>query len=466
VFLGLATGCARCHDHKFDPITHREYYQLFSFFNNVDEYSNDVPPFSDTGDLEITHQPFAAIGKPEDVEKYKTVRSMLLALQKERTAYLSGRQLDGKDANLTLRNVAIGEVKKLLPNPKPTLAMVMEEMPAPREAYVLQGGDYQRRGAKVLAEIPAFLHGVPDGKPKNRLDLANWLVDPANPLLARVTVNRIWMRYFGRGIVATENDFGRMGERPSHPELLDYLATEFMKGRWSQKAIHKLIVTSATYKQSSNSRPEIEKADPQNILLARQNRIRLDAEIIRDSALTASGLLHSKLGGPSVFPPQPDGAMAASQVKKTWNPSTGEDRYRRAMYTHFWRITPHPALVVFDAPNAMMSCTRRPRTNTPLQALTLLNDEQYHEMAQALAKRIQAEGGADKAAFAFRLVNVRGPAEGELARLRRLYQAELDEFQTRPADAKAITGVEDPERAAWMTIARVLLNTDEFITRE
>jgi len=467
VFLGLSTGCARCHDHKFDPISQKEYYQLFSFFNNVNEYSNDLPPFSDTNDLEITHQPLVALGKPETVAKYKAVRSMLLALQKERSAYLNGRAtvLTG-DPGVTARNEAVASLKKMLPSPAPGLSMVMEEMATPREAHVLLGGDYQRKGPWVQAEILSSLHGKPDGKPKNRLDLANWLVDKNNPLLARVTVNRMWMRYFGRGIVATDNDFGRMGDRPSHPELLDYLAAEFMDRGWSQKALHKLIVTSATYKQSSSARADINKIDSQNILLARQNRLRLDAENIRDAALTASGLLNGTVGGPSVFPPQPDGAMDASQVKKSWKASTGGDRYRRGIYTHFWRITPHPALMVFDGPNGMMACTRRARSNTPLQALTLLNDLAFHEMAQAMAKRVAAEGGDDKIAYAFGLVHTRPPSSKEHARLKQLYQTELDDFQSKPADAKQLAGAEDAPLAALTSLARVLLNTDEFITRE
>ncbi len=466
VFLGLATGCARCHDHKFDPFTQREYYQLFAFFNNVNEYSNDLPPFSDTNDLEITHQPLLALGKPEEVTKYNTLRSMLLALQKERTSYLHGRQLEGaKDPALTLRNEAIANLKKQVP--KLTLAMVMDELPTPRPAHILLGGDYQRPGAPVKAEVPAAFHKQALKDHKTRLDLANWLVDPENPLLARVTVNRIWQRYFGRGIVETENDFGRMGAKPSHPELLDWLAVEFIEKGWSQKAIHRAIVNSKTYRQSSTARPDTEKKDPRNVLLSRQNRLRLEAEIIRDSALTASGLLHPAIGGPSVFPPQPDGAMDASQVKKTWKVSPGPDRYRRGLYTHYWRITPHPAMSVFDAPNAMMACTRRTRSNTPLQALTLLNGAAFHEMAQSLAKRIAAEGGdspESRIAYGFRLTHSRPPSASESARLLRLFHTEKDDLATHPEEAAKLSP--DPALAPWTALARVLINTDEFITRE
>jgi len=466
VFLGLSTGCARCHDHKFDPISQREYYQLFSFFNNINEYSNDLPPFADTLDLEITHQPLLAIGPAAEVQKYETLRSMVLALQKERSAYVRGREINkGTDPALKLRDDAIAALKKQVP--ELPLAMVMQELPVPRPAYIQLGGDYQRLGAPVSADVLSALHKKPDTVAKTRLDLASWLVDVENPLLARVAVNRIWQRYFGRGIVETENDFGRMGSKPTHPELLDWLAVEFMEKGWSQKAVHRAIVLSRSYRQSSNSRPETEKKDPRNLLLARQNRIRLEAEIIRDSALTVSGLLHPAIGGPSVYPPQPDGAMNASQVKKIWKTSQGPDRYRRGLYTHYWRITPHPAMSVFDAPNAMMACTRRTRSNTPLQALTLLNGEAFHEMAQALALRIVNEGGetpASRLEYGFRLTHARRPSATEFARLRMLLNAEKDELATHPEDAAKLAA--DPALAPWTAIARVLINTDEFITRE
>ena len=194
-------------------------------------------------------------------------------------------------------------------------------------------------------------------------------------------MNRVWQQYFGKGIVETENDFGTQGLPPSHPELLDWLAVEFMENGWSLKQLHRLIVTSATYRQSSHARPDLAVKDPNNKLLARQNRLRLDAEIVRDVALSVSGLLSDVIGGPSVFPPQPDGVMSLGQVKREWRAAQNEDRYRRGMYTFFYRATPHPALTVFDAPDAFSACSRRPRSNTPLQALTLLNDEGFFEFA-------------------------------------------------------------------------------------
>jgi hypothetical protein len=294
----------------------------------------------------------------------------------------------------------------------------------------------------------------------NRLDLARWLFEPENPLPARVMVNRIWQQYFGRGLVETENDFGTQGIAPSHPELLDWLATEFVAQQWSLKALHRLIVTSATYRQSSRVRPDLEIVDPVNKLLARQSRLRLDAEIVRDVALAASGTLTPKLGGRPVYPPQPDGVMTLGQVKRNWTPSEGPDRFRRGLYTHWWRATPHPALAVFDAADGFSACTRRLRSNTPLQALTLLNDRQFFEFAGALAERIQREGGADdrsKIEYGFRRCVSRAPTPDETQRLTEL----LQQVQTGTDQEPAATAQE-----AWTTIARVLLNLDETITRE
>jgi hypothetical protein len=465
--LGLSLGCARCHDHKFDPIRQREYYQVFSFFNNIEEFGPDLPAFGETDkDLDVAHSPELALGKPEDVAKWQALRDQILALYKERKEYKDRVNPKKDDLGLKQRTETIAALKKQLPNVERT--MVMCEMPKPREAFILLGGDYQARGARVGPGVLSVLGNAPavSGRPLNRLDLARWTANANNPLFARVAVNRMWQQYFGRGIVETENDFGTQGARPSHPELLDWLATEFIRTGWSQNAIHRLIVTSATYRQSSKVRPDLEKVDPSNILLARQSRLRLDAEIIRDAALESSGRLDGRIGGPSVFPPQPDGAMEASQVKKTWVASKGPDRYRRGMYTHFWRVTPHPALVVFDQPNAMTACTRRARTNNPLQALTLLNDEAFFELAVEMAKRVIREGPADNAGrieYAMRLTVGRKPDNVERERLARLVSAELDGYKTHSEPAQKLGG---PDVAAWTAVSRVLMNTDEFITRE
>jgi hypothetical protein len=345
----------------------------------------------------------------------------------------------------------IAELKKT--EPQIVSPRVVQERKQPRMTYVMLGGDFTRHGATVAPGVPATLNPLPAVEKPSRLDLARWLVTPENPLTARVTVNRLWQNYFGLGLVETENDFGTQGTPPSHPELLDWLATEFQARRWSLKAMHRLIVTSAAYREATRHRPELAADDARNRLLARQARLRLDAEVVRDAALTASGLLTREIGGPSVHPPQPEGIYRFTQVPREWKADAGPERYRRGLYTYFWRSAPHPGLIVFDAPDATMACTRRNRSNTPLQALTLLNDQAFFEFAQALAARVLNEAPADEAGrirHAFRLCMARSPSELEERRL-----SELLAGQAKMAPL-----------AAWTTVARVLLNLDEFITRE
>ncbi|MGH9631338.1 MAG: DUF1549 and DUF1553 domain-containing protein, partial [Bryobacteraceae bacterium] len=468
VLLGLSLGCARCHDHKYDPVSQKEYYQLFAFFNHADEYGPQIPPFATTQDLQATHAPLVGIGPKEDVEKWEAIRSQLLALYRERFEYIGGEAATRKgDPGDKIRTATIARLKNELP--KIEFSLVMNERDTPRETHILLGGDYLRKGVQVQPAVLSALHAAPESgdKPLNRLDLAKWLTDAQNPLLARVALNRIWQAYFGRGLVETENDFGRKGARPTHPELLDWLASEFIAKGWSQKAVHRTVVLSATYRQSSDARPGFSKADPQNILLARQMRLRLEAESIRDSALAVSGLLNAEIGGPSVFPPQPAGVMETGQVKQPWKTSTGPGRYRRGLYTFRYRLTPNPAMAVFDAPNGLTACTRRARTTTPLQSLTLLNDPAFHEMAQAFAKRVMERPQSERMEFAFRAALARKPAAAEQERLRQLLATELDAFQTNPKEAAAIGGQDStPETSAWVAVCRVLFNLDEFITRE
>jgi hypothetical protein len=376
--------------------------------------------------------------------------------------------------------------------PKYTTTLIMRELPTPRETYIHLGGDFTRKGMTVQPDVPAVLPPLPAGA-KTRLDFARWIVDPANPLTARVTVNRIWQQYFGKGIVESENDFGTQGARPSHPELLDWLASEFVRQGWSQKAIHRLIVTSATYRQASKERPELDEIDPYNKLLARQNRLRLEAEIIRDSALSSSGLFTDAVGGPSVYPPIPEGAMSVTQVAGAWPTAAGPDRYRRGMYTFFRRSAAYPGLLVFDAPDAVASCTRRVRSDTPLQALTTLNDETFIEFAEGLAARIVKEAPADnngRIRYAFMLVLGRAPRPDEEQRLERFLARQTDEYKTNPSRAMdliykggkftpegvplnppppklaAMLPADLPLEASWTGVARVMLNLDDFLTRE
>ena len=359
-----------------------------------------------------------------------------------------------------------------------TTTLVMKERKEPRETFVHLRGDFLRPGARVEPGVPGVLAAVVPLRTKHeqadRLDLARWLVDPKNPLTPRVAVNRIWQEYFGQGLVATENDFGTQGDRPTHPELLDWLASEFVARGWSAKALHRQIVTSAVYRQASPLRAELVEKDPYNKLLARQARLRLDAEVIRDSALAASGLLSPEIGGPGVYPPQPEGIYRFTQTKKFWNESTGPDRYRRAMYTYFWRSSPYPFLTTFDAPDANTACTRRVRSNTPLQALTLANDRAFFELAQGLAARVLRETGEDdrsRIERAVRLCLVREPTTAELARLEKYVGSQRALF-ANSSDAESVAPKDRPakmsaaEGAVWTALARVVMNLDEFVTRE
>lgn len=342
--------------------------------------------------------------------------------------------------------------------------LVLREMKAPRVTKIQLRGDFLSLGDEVQPGVLAILNPLDvKDRPANRLDLARWLVSPDNPLTARVVMNRMWQQYFGKGIVETENDFGMQGALPTHPELLDWLAVEFMGpfsrttegvrgSAWSMKRMHKLIVMSAAYRQASNLRPDLRDKDPQNKLLARQLRLRLDAEIIRDAALSASGLLTPKLGGPGVYPPQPPEIFAFTQNNHPWPESKGPDRYRRGMYTYIWRQSQHPLLTTFDAPDAQVPCTRRNRSNTPLQALHLANDPVFVEIAKGLGDRIVKEGpagDAGKITYAFKLCYCRTPSKLEQNRL-------LGYLETQ-RNAKA---------GPWTMAARVLLNLDEFVTRE
>ena len=330
-------------------------------------------------------------------------------------------------------------------------------------------GAFLSKADLVYANTPAVLPPLPESEMPNRLGLARWLVSKDNPLTARATVNRFWEQFFGRGIVETSEDFGTQGARPTHPELLDWLAVEFMERGWSMKAMHRLIVTSATYRQSSKITPELLERDPDNTLLARGPRFRMEAEMIRDVALAAGGLLSAKIGGPSVFPSQPEGTWDLPYNDDKWVESKGEDRHRRGLYTFIRRTAPYPTLLNFDATSREVCTVRRVRTNTPLQALSALNDPAFFEAAQALARRVVADGGQQprgRAELAFRLCVARLPKPGELDRMLSWEERERLFFDEHREDAKKLTGVDDPELAAWTMFSNVLLNLDETLTKE
>ncbi len=453
VMFGLTLGCAQCHEHKYDPVSQTEYYQLFAFFNNADEPRIEAPT------------PVVTARRAEHNARVRQLEAKLKSLTKEDTGRKS-------------IEVSLAKLKKARPSAATTLVMARRKEPRTTRRFVQ--GDFTRPAETVQPGTPASLHPLAKPTP-DRLDFARWVAARDNPLLARVTVNRTWQHLFGRGIVETENDFGSQGIPPTHPKLLDWLAVEFMENGWSLKQIHRLIVTSATYRQASSvRRADLDQLDPHNRLLARQSRFRLDAELIRDMALVSSGLLSAKMGGPGVFPPQPDGCMDLGQHRKTWKASSGEDRFRRAAYTYRWRNTPHPALKVFDAPDGLATCTRRIRSNTPLQALTLMNDPAFVELSIGLARRLmaEAESSANRIRLGFQLCLGREPDAEELRLITELVAGQQTEFAAQTAEAKAVVSKasslgqagkpagSDAALAAWTMASRVLLNLDETITRE
>ncbi len=380
------------------------------------------------------------------------------------------------DDRLAEANKAIDEEQKKWPAAPKTLVLLERE--DPRETHIFKRGDFKKPLEQVSAGTPAILHSLPATEKTNRLTLAKWIVDKKNPLTARVIMNRMWMHYFGQGLVTTPEDFGTRCEAPSHPELLDWLAIEFMKRNWSMKAMHRLIVTSATYKQSSKVTSEAYALDQYNRWLERGARFRVDAEEIRDIALSASGLLNAKVGGPSVYPVIPDGAMSIAYGNPKWPTSEGADLYRRGIYTYWKRSAPYPSQTVFDQTSGESSCVRRVRSNTPLQALTTLNDAAFHECARALALRIWKEGGEterERATYGFRLCTGRFPDQLELQQLIQMQKEDEKVFENDTAHAiKVALEKSDkiPEKvnvhklAELTTLARVLLNLDETVTKE
>jgi hypothetical protein len=358
--------------------------------------------------------------------------------------------------------------------PKPVTTLVMAERPAghDRPTYVHHRGEFLQTEQRVTPGVPAFLPPLPAGAPANRLTFARWLVSPENPLTARVTVNRQWEAFFGNGIVRTVQDFGYQGDLPSHPELLDWLAVEFEREGWSLKKLDRLIVTSATYRQSSRVTPDSLAGDPQDVLLSRAPRFRLDAELIRDSALDEAGLLSTKIGGPSVFPPQPASVTTEGTYGAlAWKASTGEDRFRRSLYTFSKRTAPFAMYNTFDAPTGEECLARREVSDTPLQALTLLNDTMFMEAAQALGRTIAGEQGSDeqKAADAFRRCLTREPDADEIGMLTSFAKNAREQFVTKQVDPAKLAGdaKEDAiERATWTAVARAIMNLDEAVTRE
>jgi hypothetical protein len=532
VWLGLTVACTQCHDHKYDPITQKDYYSLYAFFNNIPEngldgrYGNAAPLIQTPTPEQSKRldQLNAAVKGAEQAIAAATPAVEAAQAEWEREAASAGNEPAKKDLNPTVKAIltvapekrndkqraelrthyvehvspvsrplheALAAAKKQRDEFNATIptAMVMQEMDKPRETHVLIRGAYDNKGELVSMNTPAFLPPMDPAWPKNRLGLAKWLLDEKNPLTSRVTVNRFWQSFFGTGLVKTSDDFGSQGELPSHPELLDWLATEFMKdsaGRaWDVKAMVKLLVTSSTYRQASYISPDAAEHDPENRLLARGPRFRLNAEFIRDQALAVAGLLDDRIGGASVLPYQPaglweelmsraDGANFSAQV---YVQSHGADLYRRSMYTFWKRTVPPPQLSTFDAPDRETCTVKRSRTNTPLQALVLMNDPTYIEASRKLAERVIREGGStvqDRLAFAFRLPLARKPRPDEAKVLIRILTEQSDHFRQHPeAVTKLLAVGESPrdekldqaELAAWTTVTSVILNLDETVTK-
>ncbi len=392
--------------------------------------------------------------------------------EQQRELFSFYRRTDERFADAIKR---IDEAQAKWPDAPKTLVLIAKQDDL-RETHIFKRGDWRKPDELVTPGVPGILNPMGPSEPRNRLGLAHWLVDRKHPTLARVIVNRMWQEYFGRGLVPTAEDLGTQGEKPSHPELLDWLATEFMDSGWSMKHMHRLIVTSATYRQSSVISPKMWEHDQYNRVLARGPRVRVDSEIIRDIAVSAAGLLEDKIGGPSVYPPIPDGVLGLGYgAPMKWEVS---GRYRRAMYTFWKRTVPYPSMVVFDSPTGDQACPRRLRSNTPLQALTTLNDPVFVDAAQALAMRVWKEGGKTddaRADYAFRLCTGRKPSQGEEKNVLELLHDQTGYFEDRTMKAVEVAS-RDPKNppgdvnlhkvAAWTMVARVLLNLDETITKE
>tara|TARA_R110002095_G_scaffold181107_3_gene158438 strand:+ start:1845 stop:4430 length:2586 start_codon:yes stop_codon:yes gene_type:complete len=525
VWLGTTFECAQCHNHKYDPFSQQDYYQIFAFFNNT---PLEVRQVGKSVTFEVTGPKLALPLAPEEIKTKDELNGQRIAVQKQlnaRQKELTNAVAEWEETTLALlenseesakvpdsiqiilrtetekrttkqtksltqfqqqQDQTYTELKKDLNRIQtelkafePDSTLVMVEMPEPRMNNLFKRGDFLSKGAEVTPQTPDALHPLNTKGTPSRLEFAKWLVAKENPLVSRVTVNRWWSQFFGQGIVATQEDFGSQGDAPTHPELLDWLAVEFMEHNWSMKHILKTIVLSATYQQSAKVTPELLETDPYNKLYTRGPRLRLSAESIRDNALAISGLLSTKMGGPPVYPPQPEGLWRhVGRNAPKYLTSTSEDRYRRGVYVIWRRSAPYPSFTNFDAPDRGACVINRSRTNTPLQALTLLNDPAYVEIGIGLAKRLATkdmEAGLsdrERIAYAFRLCVAREPKAVEVDYLTKVFQQELKYFQEHPQAAQKLIAVDHrPEgvgasrMAAWLYVANILLNLDETITK-
>ena len=533
VWMATSMACAQCHHHKYDPISQEEYFRFFAVFNNTEDADRDdeAPVMKVfTEKQKQQREPLKAdIARIEKLFRTRTPESIAAQAQWERAFPLdifwqnavarTWKPLDASqnqaqydaipddilkvlehplDARSESENDRLAEyyqaqvspalagereklkeTKQQLAGIEPTIVPVMRELEGDkrRKTHVQLRGNFKALAEEVTPGVPAVFPPLAEGAKPDRLALAHWLVSPENPLTARVIANRLWEQIFGTGIVRTVEDFGSQGDLPTHPELLDWLATEFMAQGWNIKAFLKELVTSATYCQSSRTTPELQEKDPANLLLARGPRYRMPAEEVRDQALFVSGLLSEKMYGPPVRPPQPSlGLSAAFGSSLDWKTSDGEDRYRRALYIEWRRTNPYASLATFDAPNREVCALRRPRSNTPLQALVTLNDPVYVEAAQSLARRIAQTNGptAQKVTYGFELCLARPPRDKEVEQLVNLYDESLADYEKNEDQAKKMAtdplgpapqGTDIASLAAWTTVGNVLLNLDETVMR-
>ena len=536
VILGLSTGCARCHDHKFDPFRTKDYYQFFAFFNSLDENPLDgngsrPPPVlslagpEQAAELERAKRVVAALRKviadevaqvkyvdpgadrpaaesfaawlkapnaggrlvPKPVQDVLRVDAAKRNPQQQKVLHdyylehVYGKMrttFDPLIQSLTALEKERDRIEKELP-----MTLVSRELPTPRPSFILKRGEYDQHGAQVERGTPSFLPPFPKDAPPNRLGFAQWLLAPEHPLTSRVAVNRFWQQLFGTGIVRTAEDFGSQGEPPTHPELLDWLAVQFRDDGWDMKKTMKRIVMSATYRQSSRVTKDRLAKDAANRLLSRGPRFRLDAEMLRDQALFASGLLIEKMGGPSVKPPQPSGLWEAvgyvTSNTAHFTADTGADKvHRRSLYTFWKRTSPPPQMTTFDAPSREACLVRRERTNTPLQALLMMNETQYVEAARALAERTLHEGGKkpeERMVYLFRLAAGRKPDALETDVLLETYRDHVARYKKDEDAAKKLIAIGESkadaklnatELAAWTMVANLVLNLDEVINKE
>jgi hypothetical protein len=519
VWLGTTLECCQCHNHKYDPFSQRDYYRLLAFFNNTpketyqrtkgsaaldfggpelelpsDEVSRerreelaarrqalqsqiDQCLEDEMTGLAAWEREMADADKPDKAELPANVRRILAIAADKRNKNQQSQlrtYFIGLHPQARKMQAEMATLQEQLAALAPPKSLVMTDLPEPRTTAILRRGSFLDPGEPVEPGTPRMLPEMGRNLPANRLGLARWLVDPANPLTARVQVNRAWAQFFGRGLVASEEDFGTQADPPTHPALLDWLAVELRDRGWSLKLVHRLIVQSATYQQSSNLRSDLTAKDPGNSLLARGPRMRLSAEQVRDNALAAAWRLSTKMHGPPVYPPQPEGIWRVTGlVDNTYRVSQGEDAWRRGLYAVQRRSAPYPSFSSFDAPDRSACTVKRPRSNTPLQALVLLNDPVYIEAARSLADQLVVRpSGPELLIHAFRTVLSRRPDETELSEVQGIHERARQRYADDAPAARQLLGqrelpegVSAADWAAWFSVAHVLLNLDETITK-